>query len=326
MSTATAFMRPAARILPSGERRPWTDASATLPDFVPPIDTRPVVAQQDSGGLKSKKSFPFPVWSGLLTVKHRRALGISVWFFLWLLDKVTFEEGGWGIVLGGKPVKDREVAKDLGVHVNTVHFDREALLTGKYIECRRTPYGFTYRVRNSRKFGIWGKERSTRSCDSLQRDPQKLVSPDPQEVVETKKTMQLDRIHPRKKRSDADPRFAQIKDQYFTRTKAIGIEPTFDASDGGQLTRFLEKHPTLTVERISATLSNAFASTDPFPLRPGFRLREFLNHEAKYQLGPLHKTGVNGRSVLNSQPTVEHKLTDKGRRAYAQHGINPESL
>ena len=174
------FFRSNARTLP---------ASGRLKEFVPnvfPISRRAPNEITESETARhstdesADHSYPFPVWSGLLVPKHRKSIGIALWFFLWLLDRVTREEDGWGIVLGGRPVKDEEVALKLGLHINTVRSDRATLFAGKYIECTRTPYGFTYKVRNSRKFGIWGEKRPTKSCGSQNRDPQKPVVPDQQ--------------------------------------------------------------------------------------------------------------------------------------------------
>ena len=185
------FFRPDVRIFPVSGRRTGRVAEdlpkpKSTPEKINEREPRP-----DADEAKTDKSYPFPVWSGLLTRKHRKAIGIAVWFFLWLLDRVTRDENGWGIVLGGKPVKDEEVALELGVHINTVRSDRVTLCDGKYIQCTRTPYGFSYRVRNSRKFGIWGKKRPTETCGSQDRDQQGPVAPDRQVPVETKKTMQL---------------------------------------------------------------------------------------------------------------------------------------
>lgn len=127
-------------------------------------------------------------------------------------------------------------------------------------------------------------------------------------------------IHSHKHRSNADSRFAQITEHYFSKMKAIGINPSFDASDGKQLKLFLEKHPAMTAETILATLDNAFASTDHFPLRPGFRIREFLAHEAKYQLGPLQKTVPRTRPAGDSQQ-AQNELTRSGSDALARYGV-----
>lgn len=162
------FLRPAARVRPSHR-----NSAPKAPDG-------------------AERSYAIPVWSGLISVKHRQAMGISVWMFLWCLDRITRDEDGWGLVLGGKPVKDREIARRLGLHKNSIHRDRDTLISGNYIEAIRTPYGFRYKVRNSRKFGIWGKQRITKSSDSLERESPHVVIPESLFVVETKKTMQLD--------------------------------------------------------------------------------------------------------------------------------------
>jgi hypothetical protein len=173
----TAFLRPAKRVSPLSKRLPPSS----------------IVLSPEA------KSYPVPVWSGLISAKHRDAMGISLWTFLWLLDRITTERDGWGIVLGGKPVKDTEIAKCLGVHKNAVHAERERLLEREYITARRTPYGFVYQVRKSRKFGIWSKKRVTGSCDSPPErvtgscgsEPQEVVIPESQDPVITKKTQQL---------------------------------------------------------------------------------------------------------------------------------------
>jgi hypothetical protein len=172
-AAVTAFYRPAERIWPSSGRR---------------VSSPSVVLAHEH---ETEKSYPVPVWSGLITAKHREAMGTSIWMFLWCLDRITVEGDGWGVVLGGKPVKDLEIAKRFKVHANTVHADRERLVKHRYITARRTPYGFVYRVRNSRKFGIWKKKRSTGNCDSLGQRSTGNCGSDPQETVETKKTQQL---------------------------------------------------------------------------------------------------------------------------------------
>lgn len=84
----------------------------------------------------------------------------------------------------------------------------------------------------------------------------------------------------------ADPRFQPIIDHYFARSRAKAIEPDFDQSDAGALSRWLSSNK-LDLRAILHRLDNAFASTDPYPLKPGFRLREFLSHSAKYAGGPI---------------------------------------
>ena len=61
--------------------------------------------------MSKNKSYPFPVWSGLL--EHRAKMGPAIWEFLWCLDKITTETDGVGWVLGKQPVKAARIAKDL---------------------------------------------------------------------------------------------------------------------------------------------------------------------------------------------------------------------
>ena len=105
---------------------------------------------------QGKKSYPLPLWNGILD--HCEKIGPALWEFVWLLDKITREKDGKGIVLGGAPVKIDRIARELGRSDHTVRRNLDRLQAGKYIERTRTPYGLTIRVRNSRKFGIWSKK------------------------------------------------------------------------------------------------------------------------------------------------------------------------
>jgi hypothetical protein len=105
---------------------------------------------------QGKKSYPLPLWNGILD--HCEKIGPALWEFVWLLDKITLEEDGKGIVLGGAPVKIERIARELERSDHTVRRNLDRLQAGKYIERTRTPYGLTIRVRNSWKFGIWGKK------------------------------------------------------------------------------------------------------------------------------------------------------------------------
>jgi hypothetical protein len=105
---------------------------------------------------QGKKSHPLPLWNGILD--HCERIGPALWEFVWLLDKITREKDGKGIVLGGQPVTIDRIARELRRGDHTVRRNLDRLEAGKYIERTRTPYGLTIRVRNSRKFGIWSKK------------------------------------------------------------------------------------------------------------------------------------------------------------------------
>jgi hypothetical protein len=106
----------------------------------------------------SKPSHPIPVWNGIL--EHRERMGSAIWEFLWCLDRVTRETDGVGIVLGGKPVKIHEIMEGCpGSDGETVRQHLRILEERKYIRRRRTPYGHSIEVLNSRKHGIWRTEK-----------------------------------------------------------------------------------------------------------------------------------------------------------------------
>jgi hypothetical protein len=118
---------------------------------------------------RGEKSYPLPLWNGILD--HCEKIGPALWEFVWLLDKITLEKDGKGIVLGGAPVKIERIARDLRRSDHTVRRNLDRLQAGKYIERTRTPYGLTIRVRNSRKFGIWSKKEIVTSGRSLPVSP-----------------------------------------------------------------------------------------------------------------------------------------------------------
>lgn len=106
---------------------------------------------------RGKQSRPIPVWNGVL--EHRERIDAAIWEFLWLLDSVTDERDGVGIVLGGAPVKASRIAKDLAFDEWTVRQHLKTLEGGHYIKRRRTPYGFVFEVCKSRKFGVWSAHK-----------------------------------------------------------------------------------------------------------------------------------------------------------------------
>lgn len=82
-------------------------------------------------------------------------MGSAVWEFMWCIDKVTkIDNKGFGIVLGGKPIK----LSDVGMgHDNTVSRNLAKLQKYGYIDVVRTPYGLRIKVcKAKKKFGRKG--------------------------------------------------------------------------------------------------------------------------------------------------------------------------
>lgn len=119
---------------------------------------------------RGNQSRPIPVWNGV--IEHRSRIDGAIWVFLWLLDAITEEKNGVGIVLGGVPVKASRIAHDLACVQRTVFRHLDTLENEKYITRRRTPYGFVIEVCKSRKFGIW--QTSKRVDNPVQSLPERV--------------------------------------------------------------------------------------------------------------------------------------------------------
>jgi hypothetical protein len=143
--------------------------------------------QSSHGRLKrdGHTSYPVPIWNGIF--EHYDRIADAIWEFLWCIDKITREEDGVGIVLGGMPVKFERIADELkGSHKETVRRHFKRLEAEKYIRTRRTPYGHVIEVLNSKKFDIWkrkgGKEKPQNEVSHDQEKPQNEVSLPPRET------------------------------------------------------------------------------------------------------------------------------------------------
>jgi DNA-binding MarR family transcriptional regulator len=111
-------------------------------------------------------SYPFTVWSGLTTGKHHRGMGAALWEFLWLVDKVTREENGRGLVLGGKPITCAEIARDLEITKRQVLIQLQKLRRGGYIETQRRPAGTAIVVLRSKKRARWPASAERKAAKS----------------------------------------------------------------------------------------------------------------------------------------------------------------
>lgn len=101
-------------------------------------------------------SYPFPMYSGLLEPEHYKKIGSAVWLFLWCVSSTTKEverDGvNWGIVLGNKPLKKKDIAPVFGVSEKTVERWINDLEEYGYIKTTRAPHGLIFSVKNSKKY------------------------------------------------------------------------------------------------------------------------------------------------------------------------------
>jgi len=122
---------------------------------------------EEAKDSRGKRKFWIPVWNGIF--EHREKIADALWLFLWYIDKTTREEDGGeggkvGHVLGGKPIRDSEVAPELQCTKRTICTWRNRLQQHGYIKATRTPYGHTVRVLKSKKW--FGKNPEPHSTES----------------------------------------------------------------------------------------------------------------------------------------------------------------
>jgi hypothetical protein len=117
-----------------------------------------------------RDSHPIPLWNGVF--EHYSRIGDALWEFAWCIDRITEERDGVGLVLGGAPVKIPRIVNDLkGSRRETVRRHLDHLENENFIRRRRTAYGHVIEVLNSRKFGIWRKEKPQNDVSLQQEKP-----------------------------------------------------------------------------------------------------------------------------------------------------------
>lgn len=111
------------------------------------------------------KGFYIDVTNNLLDAKHRQAIGLAVWEFMWCLDKMTsVDENGVGLVLGGKPIKWEEIGKEFGIDRSVVGRNMNNLQKHGYLILKRTPFGHIIKVNKAKK--RFGGEVMGKKCTS----------------------------------------------------------------------------------------------------------------------------------------------------------------
>jgi hypothetical protein len=92
-----------------------------------------------------KKKYFITVSNGLIDRKHYEKMGAAIWHYLWLLDKTTKIEYGWGYVLGGKGIKleDIKFSTRMTSSRNIQRLEKEG-----YILTSRETFGIRIKIRN----------------------------------------------------------------------------------------------------------------------------------------------------------------------------------
>lgn len=111
------------------------------------------------------KGFGIEIKNNLLEPKHIENMGVAVWLYMFLIDKITgITDQEVGIVLGGRPVKYEEIKAELGISKNTYTRWIHSLETYPYIETTLAPYGTIFRVFKAHKRFTKNVKRFTKNA------------------------------------------------------------------------------------------------------------------------------------------------------------------
>lgn len=106
---------------------------------------------------KAKKApYYFTIYDGLINKKHRNKIDITIWEFLWCVNRTTaeIERKGttWGIVLYGRPISAEQIAEELGGSPYTIKTHLRRLANNGYIKLKRHPRGYVIWVKDSKRW------------------------------------------------------------------------------------------------------------------------------------------------------------------------------
>ena len=198
----------------------------------------------------------------------------------------------------------QRISKATGIDIRNVQREVVRLLAANVITRAGQGGQFFYGILKDydkwsvpkRKAQEGGGEFTTGESPNGESTEGQLVS-SPSEVLVNSPTQikkQATKKKERAKKQPADSRFQTIIDHYLKRTGEVTGTKPFDAADGKNLRDLLARNPETPLAEIIRWFDNAFASTERYPLRPGFRMTEFCRHYAKYTRGPLLKGWANG--------------------------------
>jgi len=133
------------------------------------------------------KGFFIEVSNNLLERKHYKAMGLAVWLFMWLIDKITEVNKDEGKDLGGKPIKYEDFMTEFDVSRATYVRWMERLKKHGYIQTIRTPYGVCILVQKAKKrFGRKTKRDDSKVTHQSEIGEKKSVKNDSSDVSEVK--------------------------------------------------------------------------------------------------------------------------------------------
>jgi hypothetical protein len=87
----------------------------------------------------------------LFDARHYERMGSAVWLYAWLVLRQTHQTGSTGRVLGGAPVRYREIEEETGFNVRTLERWMRILRRHGYVETEPVPGGLIVRITKAKK-------------------------------------------------------------------------------------------------------------------------------------------------------------------------------
>lgn len=170
--------------------------------------------------------FYISISNGLLKDGHRKRMGSSVWEFMWCIDKVTkIDDKGIGWVLGGKPIRLKEIAEQMDVDEDTVGVNLDKLEEQNYITKLRTPYGIQIKVMKIKK--RFNKAEKPKFIGSDENDPSRKNPVSPRKNTVSNKIESVDKTEYTAGASPAVNVKQKNSDQFFKKDTAdVGFPMT----------------------------------------------------------------------------------------------------
>lgn len=169
------------------------------------------------------KGFGIEIKNTLIEPRHIETMGMALWLYLWMLDKVTvINDAGEGLVLGGKPiVYKNDIEAEFGIHQNTYTDWLDKLESGGYVKIIRTPHGLSFRVQKVHKrFG----KRFTHKGDGDSQEPVRGLTEKGECNIRHNKDITIDSSARAKAPADSPTKKRQKKDPDEPMTLAQFIE------------------------------------------------------------------------------------------------------
>jgi len=99
-----------------------------------------------------EKNFSTGLRGVLFEARHYARMGSAIWLYGWLVLRQTHQSGTVGWVLGGAPVRYREIEEETGFNRRTLERWLSALRREGYIETTAAQEGISIRITKAKNF------------------------------------------------------------------------------------------------------------------------------------------------------------------------------